>query len=109
VTSILIHPAGPRDARFHQQQYEQLRAALEAEGHSVTVELPFERRGLDQVALDLTIRLGEAAAAQLVIEAVKLYLRNFRRPTSGEPRTATIYGPHDEVLATVELEDDAGT
>jgi hypothetical protein len=106
VTTILIEPAGPRDARFHEQQYEQLRAALEAEGHSVTVERPMERRGLDQVALDLAIRLGEATVAQLVIEAVKRYLRNFRRSTSGEPRTATIYGPRGEVLATVELEDD---
>jgi hypothetical protein len=106
VTTILIQPAGPRDARWHEQQYEQLRAALEAEGHSATVELPMERRGLDQVALDLAIRLGEDAAVGVVTEAVKRFLRNFRRPPSGEPRTATIYGPRGDVLATVELEDD---
>jgi hypothetical protein len=91
---------------MHKQHYEELRAALEAEGNSVTVELPMERRGLDQVALDLAIHLGEDAAVALVIAAVKRYLRNLRRPLSGEPRTATIYGPRGDVLATVELDDD---
>jgi hypothetical protein len=107
VTAILIQPAGPRDARIHEQQYEQLRAALEAEGHSATVELPMERRGLGQVVSDLAIHLGEDAAVDVVIEATKRYLRNFRRTASGEPRTATIYGPRGDVLATVKLEDDA--
>jgi hypothetical protein len=107
MTTILIQPAGPRDAAMHEQQYEQLRAALEAEGHSVTVELPIEERGFDQVALDLAIHLGEAAVVVVVIDAVKRYLRNFRRPPSGKPRTATIYGPRGDGLATVELEDDA--
>jgi hypothetical protein len=107
MTTILIQPAGPRDQAMHEQQYEELRAALEAEGYTATVDIGLERRGAEQVIADLAIRIGEGVVLKVVIDAVTRYLRNFRRPPSGEPRTATIYGPDGDVLATVELEDDA--
>jgi hypothetical protein len=104
---VLIQPAGPRDLRTHDEQYEALRAALVAEGYDATVDIGMEQRGVEQVALDLVIHIGEEAVLSVVIDMVKTYLRNFRRPASGEPRTATIYGPRGEVLSIVELEDDA--
>jgi hypothetical protein len=105
VTTILVQPAGPRDQAMHEAQYEQLRVALEALGHNAAVEVPTERRSVGQVALDLAIRLGEDAAAGAVVEAIRRTLRGFRRAPSGEPRTATIYGPRGDVLATVELDE----
>jgi hypothetical protein len=92
---------------MHEKRYEQLRAALEAEGHHATVGLPMEKRSLDHVVVSLAIHVGEDAAALSIVHLVQRYLRGLRRPPSGEPRTATIYGPRGDVLATVELEDDA--
>ena len=67
----------------------------------------WRRAALGHVAADLAIHVGEDAVADAIVLQVKRLLRGFRRPPSGEPRTATIYGPRGEVLATVELEDDA--
>ena len=107
MTTILIEPAGPRDQAMHQRQYEALRTALEAQGNSAMVDIGFEKRGVEQVVRDVAIHLGEDAVLDAVVAAVKRFLRGFRRPPSGEPRTATIYGPRGDVLAVVELEDDA--
>lgn len=90
----------------HQDQYEALRAALQAEGYEATVGIGFEKRGVEQVVLDLVIHLGGDVLLDAVVAAVKTYLRNFRRPETGEPRTATIDGPRGEVLSVVELEYD---
>jgi hypothetical protein len=106
MATVLIQPAGPRDQAMHKDQYEALRAALEAEGYEAAVDIGFERRGVEQVALDLIIHLGGDVLLDAVVAAVKKYLRNFRRPETGEPRAATIYGPRGEVLCVVELEDD---
>lgn len=108
MTTVLIQPAGPRDQAMHKAHYEALHAALEAEGHHATVELPMEKRSVEHVMIELAIHVGEDAAAGGVIALVKRYLRGLRRPPSGESRTATIYGPRGDVLATVELEDDEG-
>ncbi len=109
MATILIQPAGARDEALHKAQYEALRDALVAEGHDAVIQIPIEGRsgGISPVVAELAIHLGEGGLLLLVTEAVKRFLRNFRRPESGEPRTATIYGPDGEVLATVELEDDA--
>jgi hypothetical protein len=84
----VIQPAGPRDQAMHKDQYEALRVALEAEGYAATVEIGMEKRGVEQVVRDLVIHLGEDAVLSVVIDEVKKYLRNFRRPESGEPRAA---------------------
>jgi hypothetical protein len=58
---------------------------------------------------DQAMHKDQHEALRAALEAqglVKRYLGNLRRPPSGEPRTATIYGPGGEVLATVELEAD---
>jgi hypothetical protein len=106
MATVLIQPAGPRDQAMHKDQYEALRAALEADGYEATVDIGFEKRGVEQVVLDLVIQLGGDVLLDAVVAAVKKYLRNFRRPETDEPRTATIYGPQGEVLSVVELEDD---
>jgi hypothetical protein len=106
MTTVLIQPAGPRDQAMHKDQYEALRAALEAEGYAATVDIGIEKRSVEHVMIGLAIHVGEDAAAGGIVALVKRYLRNLHRPPSGEPRTATIYGPGGEVLATVELEAD---
>jgi hypothetical protein len=106
MNTVLIQPAGPRDQAMRKDQYEALRAALEALGYSATVDIGLEKRSLGRAVADLAIHVGEDAVALGVVHLVKQYLRGFPRQPSGEPRTATIYGAGGKVLATVELEDD---
>jgi hypothetical protein len=107
MTTVLIQPAGPRDHAMNNEKFEQLRAALKAEGHDATVKIPMERRGAGQETVELAIYLGEAAAADGILQLVKRCLRGLRRPgPPDERRTVPIYGPNGDVLATVELEDE---
>jgi hypothetical protein len=53
-----------RDQAMHKAHYEALRAALEAEGHHATVELPMEKRSVEHVMIELAIHVGEDAAAE---------------------------------------------
>jgi hypothetical protein len=70
MATVLIQPAGPRDQGMHKDQYE-ARAAMEAEGYEATVDIGFERRGVEQVVLDVVIHLGGDVLLDTVVAAVK--------------------------------------
>jgi hypothetical protein len=43
MTDIRIQPAGAPDQPMHEEKYEELRAALEADGYNATVDIGFEK------------------------------------------------------------------
>jgi len=107
MTTAKIEPAGPRDLAMHREQYDRLVSELQELGFDAEIEL-WEQRSALQVATHIIIHLSEFGAAAKglsdLIQVVRRTLRGLRRPPSGEPREVVIYGPNDEVLATVELE-----
>jgi hypothetical protein len=109
VTAIKIDPAGPRDLAMHSGQYDQLETALREAGYNATVERrPQEQRGVGHVAAEIAVHVGEDGVAGVIVGFLRRYLRGLRRPQTGEPRRAVIYGPTGDVLSTVELPDDDG-
>jgi hypothetical protein len=111
MTTAKIEPAGARDLAMHRKQYDQLANELQELGFDAEIEL-WEQRGALEIASHIIIHFGEFGAAAKglsdLVPVVRRTLRGMRRPPSGEPREVVIYGPNDEVLATVELDDEDG-
>jgi hypothetical protein len=109
MTTAKIESAGPRDLAMHRDQYDRLVIELQELGFDAEIEL-WERRGALETASHIIIHLGEFGAAAKglsdLVPVVRRTLRGPRRPPSGEPREVVIYGPNDEVLATIELDDE---
>lgn len=111
MTAITIVPAGPRDQAMHETQFAALVGALDELGHDATVDIGLEKRSLAvTVVVYVALRLAERVtddALDAIIDRVKAALRNLRRPPNGEKRRALIFAPDDEILADIELDDDA--
>ena len=109
MTTARIEPAGARDVAMHREQYDRLVSELQELGFDAEIEL-WEQRGALEIASHIIIHLGEFGAAAKglsdLVAVVRRTLRGLRRPPSGEPREVVIYGPNEEVLATVELDDE---
>ena len=91
MTSVRIKPAGARDLAMHRAQYDELVAALHESGHDAEID-EWERRDAWQVVHEIAVHVGEDGVAVAIVEFLKQYLRGLRRPPSGEPRRAVIYG-----------------
>lgn len=111
MTTARIEPAGPRDLAMHREQYDRLVGELQELGFDAEIEL-WEQRGALDIASHIIIHLGEFGATAKglsdLVPVIRRTLRGLRRPQSGEPREVVIYGPNDEVLATVQLDDEDG-
>ncbi|MDQ6606556.1 MAG: hypothetical protein M3Z06_08430 [Actinomycetota bacterium] len=111
MTSIRIEPAGARDLGMHRAQYDELVAALQEAGFEAEIDL-WEQRAVLPFSPDILIHVGEAGATAKglfeITQLLRRIMRRLRRPPTGEPRRAVIYGPNGEALKTVELPDDDG-
>ena len=95
---------------MHKEQYDSLAGALGDLGHAASVDIGQERRSVEAVvvtyiALKILDKLTEDAI-EAIVQKVKERLRGLRRPQTGEPRRAVLYGPDSEVLREVELDDE---
>jgi hypothetical protein len=110
MTRIVIVPAGARHAAMHGEQFNSLAAVLADLGYSASVDIGQERRSIEvivstYIGLKILDKLSEDAV-DAIVQKVKERLRGLRRPQSGEPRRAVLYGRNDEVLREVELDDE---
>jgi hypothetical protein len=85
---------------LHREQYDTLVRSLTADGHSVDLVRPVERRdlGLELPALyDVAVRVGDVAASLLALQQLISVMRKTLRGKDERTRVGAIYLPDGTV------------